>query len=488
MKKITAIVIVLVLAAAGPGWAGRVLLKNGKTINGDIKNRSGDTVWIAVKIGDSAGSIGVNINEVDFIYEDNGDISKFSPKSETESIAGMTDKLISDISELRHLGLKNKIESDIMTADEIKDHLIKTAPQYISEEEIKSEEKIFKRMGLVEENFDYMENTKEFATHEVAGFYDDVSKKLYLSASVPEQFRQLVLPHEIMHALQDQNFDLQKFLPKENKDLDFELARQSLAEGDASITSMDYLLHQQNKNIKDFPDFSNLQKESMENTFKQNPAFAKSPTFIKEITLFPYLQGSSFVHKILQNYSYDKINEIYLSPPVSTEQIIHPEKFLFEKDAPMQIDIVIDNAPLGSLKEIYKSTWGEYVIYNFLKTYVNLLEAKAASEGWGKDIIIAYEDQGTKEVVLFWLTAWDTAKDAAEFYDIYKQALSKRYPDLKEIQKEDKTADIKTTAWDTSKGKIYMGLDNANVTVIEGIRLDPVQLSGLVQMKSKRPH
>ena len=44
--------------------------------------------------------------------------------------------------------------------------------------------------------------------------------------------------------------------------------------------------------------------------------------------LFPYREGAQFVAALLDVGWWPAVNAAYLDPPVSTEQILHPEKYI----------------------------------------------------------------------------------------------------------------------------------------------------------------
>lgn len=454
---------VLILYLANPVFAERIVLKDNRVIQGKIERRSGDTVWVNL----GPGSVGYNINDISYIYKDDDNISEYSPKSKEEVIKELQGELIDELSKVRGLPLKTKIESDELTPEEIKEFYFKEISENLPKEHIESEEKILKKLKLVPSDFSYYETFKQFARQDVGGFYDYKDKKLYISKAMPEELRPFILTHETVHALQDQNFNLKDILPKEFNNSDLMTARTSLAEGDATITSYDFQFKSVGQDIKNMPDMSGLFREAVEINFKNNPGFAKYSPFLQEQILFPYLQGSSFVHKILQNYSYDKLNEIYKDPPSSTEQILHIEKYIFKKDTPVYITLKTMDELLPGWKKIYSNRWGEYSIYSYLKQYHGMLLAKAASEGWGGDQITGYENAESKKILLNWVTAWDTEKDAEEFYEAYSQTVDKRYAGAEKL---DKLTSPDGTFFDCGEeGLVYIGIKGKQVLIIEGI-------------------
>src|SRR5205823_1133055 len=122
--------------------------------------------------------------------------------------------------------------------------------------------------------------------------------------------------HEFTHALQDQYFDLGKLSPKHPDNDDRSLAIQALIEGDAVL--MQRLWAQQK-----------LSQDEI-NQLGQGGADSKlfsAPLFLREQLLFPYGDGFNFVRQTYQQRGgYVGVDDVFLHPPDSTEQILHPEK------------------------------------------------------------------------------------------------------------------------------------------------------------------
>ena len=55
--------------------------------------------------------------------------------------------------------------------------------------------------------------------------------------------------------------------------------------------------------------------------------------------IFPYFRGMVFCAKLDQRGGWAAIDEVYRNPPLSTEQILHPEKYRAKPDFPMTIDL-----------------------------------------------------------------------------------------------------------------------------------------------------
>ena len=77
---------------------------------------------------------------------------------------------------------------------------------------------------------------------------------------------------------------------------------------------------------------------------------------------------------------------------------------------------------------VYRDTLGEFVISALLGMFeADKNKVVEASAGWGGDKLVVLENGAVRTIL--WRTAWDTARDADEFFEIYAAALKRRYPE-----------------------------------------------------------
>lgn len=135
------------------------------------------------------------------------------------------------------------------------------------------------------------------------------------------------------------------------------------------------------------------------------------PESVDKLNRFVYRYGLEFV-KTLYNYdsgSWVGIDEAYLNPPTTTEQIIHPEKYSAQEQAkPVEAVSVSDDWAL-----VETDSFGEYFVYVMLDNWISDDDATEASSGWGGDAFSYYEKDG--EFCFTWNIKWDTEDDAHEF-------------------------------------------------------------------------
>ncbi len=127
---------------------------------------------------------------------------------------------------------------------------------------------------------------------------------------------------------------------------------------------------------------------------------------------FPWRRGAVFA---LTLHKAGKLDAAYAKPPVSTEQVLHPEKYA-AGEKPIEIDPAAATEFLAAkdYKLSYRTTLGELGVAMVLETHFPKEDLGAVSEGWGGDTLAVYEKDGAAPLVL-WITEWDTEEDAVEF-------------------------------------------------------------------------
>ena len=258
---------------------------------------------------------------------------------------------------------------------------------------------------------------------QVGGLYDPQSKKLFVRQGYDLEgaMGRIILAHEITHALQDQNFDLIAMGVEDMSQSDRAYAVLSVAEGDATLAMSEHLAQYGNlaSVLGDLPAMLSMDQE------KLNAA----PQFVQQSLLFPYLEGMKFFQTLAgrtragdqgdRSGPYSWRNDVFRDPPETTEQIIHPNKYL-ARELPLEID-PIELHP-GATRTVTDSL-GEFGVMALMTEALGREEAIKAAAGWNGDRLRASEDPMRGRRILTWRTAWDTAADAKEFESALIRAL-----------------------------------------------------------------
>ena len=237
----------------------------------------------------------------------------------------------------------------------------------------------------------------------IVGFYDERpgKKKLY---AVSEQRKltpanQLILSHELRHALQDQYADLHSVLPDSVGDFDDRrMAYLCVLEGDATLVMERFLVHRLTGDKGD--------KEDEVPPFSMpTPPMPEVPPVLRDQLLMPYFAGRDFAQTLQRKGGWDAVKQAWSRPPESTEQVLHPEKY-DARESPRPVDV--SYAPRGG-RVVNEGVLGEALI----RTFLGEGAPEEAAAGWGGDRFRVFDVSG--KTLLVWRSVWDSAADASEF-------------------------------------------------------------------------
>lgn len=377
-----------------------------------------------------------------------------------------TEEILKVVSRLRELDIKQSVKSSFKTKDEIEQSVIRDLDENTPPEEFDATEKTLVKLGLINKSFRLREYVVKLLREQVAGFYEPKTREFYLAAWLPISEQKRVIAHELVHALQDQHFNLRRFENWPKGDSDAELAAHALVEGEATLVMIEYDFEQQGMKL-DITKIGSLTESLIDqdgdNDDKNYPVLANAPKVLKENLQFPYLYGAGFVGAVLKGRSWQSLDRSYERLPASTEQIMHPARFL-TPDNPVKIDIPDLAGALGAdWKKADADVNGEFGYLVALAEFMPKRAAQVAAAGWGGDRYALYEKKATGELVLAQYTTWDTENDAKEFFNAYIARTEKRY-------KLGRPGDVKERlcTYETSEGLASIELRGKDVVMIEG--------------------
>jgi hypothetical protein len=279
---------------------------------------------------------------------------------------------------------------------------------------------LYVAMDLLDPGTDFAAVALDSAAQNVAGFYTPDQQVLYLVAESVNMFasEETVYAHEYTHALQDQHFGLARFL-SEGLNADQAIAARALIEGDATLVMGTY----QFTEITD----SELQYMAYRASFVEPEVIDAISPSLGVLTFFPYLEGTSFVYTLWVDagFRWDGVNAAYGVPPVSSEQVMHPEKY-FARDEPQAVSLPGLGPVLGEgWQEVDRDVLGEIGMLAWLLDHLDYETAAEAAAGWGGDSYTLWVDgQGARVLVV--RSVWDAPGEAAQFFETFTNYLSRR--------------------------------------------------------------
>ena len=127
------------------------------------------------------------------------------------------------------------------------------------------------------------------------------------------------LPTSSFHALQGPDLSTWTFfLSEDEENDDLARAKTALVEGDAVVGSSEY--------ARSF--LTQPETRQVYSSGNDGPDLSRVPPFLFKLLAFPYQHGEVFVTAIHSGTGWDSVDAAYSNPPLSTEHILHPEKYL----------------------------------------------------------------------------------------------------------------------------------------------------------------
>jgi len=294
------------------------------------------------------------------------------------------------------------------------------------------------------------------------------------------KFSESTLGHELVHRLQDTNLGvIDEFRGGPTEEA--ANVNTSLTEGEATLVGQRYAqrcgeewdcIPEPEGGAGSILDF-------------ENPALVM-------LDLGPYSETAELFAAAYERGGPDAVTAIYEDPPVSTEQLLHPEKY--PDDVPTEIEYTDTSSDEWSMQTfdngVNYATFGEMGIFVMLY-YPSLDERREvvsgmgvnypffgvsppsrydfthpASTGWDGDKMFIYtrdDSAETNETAYVWETRWDSPEDAREFAEAYRTVLTD-YARAAEVG--DGTGVYRVSEANDYDDAYYVNVSGSSVTIV----------------------
>ena len=333
---------------------------------------------------------------------------------DTKEVERQLAKVEADTAKMRGLAPISKVPEYFISRDEMRYSMtMQTLQEYTPEMAERDVMRLWLLLMIDDRSTDFRQMEIDFAGDSVLGYYDHEKKELFVrtDGTTLSPGARETLAHEFVHSLQDQHHDLQKLLPEE-MDSDQEMAIRSLVEGDATVSGLLYA-----SQYMTMGEFYQMYDESSGGA---PPVPGRAPVYLQEGWQFPYKFGSRFILELGELGNFKPTDKAFKDPPRSTEQIMHPEKYLSTpRDDPKPVTLPPLNDALGvGWRALETDTLGEFDLSVMLLE--NYQRSPEAAAGWGGALYTLYSDG--KDYVTVMGSRWDTPKDANEWEEALAQS------------------------------------------------------------------
>jgi hypothetical protein len=305
----------------------------------------------------------------------------------------------------------------------VKDHVSRELPP----EAIRDEGLALQLFGFVPTKFDYEAAEYALLQDQLAGYYEPADGTMYMAADLGDEEAEATLAHELVHALQDQRWNLEERSKYRPGDGDHSEVVSALAEGDATSAMFDVMIARKDpgggKTAIDLPDdvFAGMIRDGM----NDGPG-AGAPHVMRTSLASPYIYGTLFVHALRRRGGWEAVNRAWDDPPTTTEQILHLDKWLAHETAmPVPAPTFATLGPGWKVND--EDTEGELGARIAFEEWMEPKAAAEASSGWGGDrgVLVTSGDKAA----FAWKLRYDAGKTkderAARVFTALTRALDK---------------------------------------------------------------
>lgn len=416
---------------------------------------------------------------------------------QAKQLFALVDQLLQFSSQDSGLPVKHAVKRRLITRAEVEKYLNEKFNDDQGAKRLQRDEIVLKKFGLLDRDFALRPFLVALLKEQIEAFYDSKTKTVNLLDWVDADEQKPVLAHELTHALQDQHSNLEKWDDQTPDDVstdsagdidhlqrdEMDTARDAVAEGQATAVMMDYVLKPMGKSLVKDPEVLDLLKDQM--TGSDSPVMSRAPLLLSESMLFPYKEGLSFEQDLWMDEGQHAAFAGALDrPPTSTWEIINPR--VYEKKEIPAIPLMPNIHPL--VDAMYRpydiGQVGQLDLHILAELFGGDEAARDLTPAWNGGIYWAgqlrsattpAEQDSTKSLALFYLSAWRSPESAEAFAKLYADNLERKYSFVKAVRTSTVTEPMDTGAieqvFSTDEGPVVITRRGSLVFVAESFPL-----------------
>lgn len=362
-----------------------------------------------------------------------------------------TQRMQAQIAKVRGLQFKR----DVVVHEQSQEEFQKHAKSLVGEVSAPEQEQVLRTLGLLasDETLDSDAVRKRLDSDGPAGAYDPYSGRLLIVKAPYQQRHATALDdlyaRELYRALLDQHFDLKTYLDRRQGgdalNADEKLARRIVVESEAFYGAVLRRVREQTGQIPKYLPLNQALEERFrmeeimgwgndprlrEKSGRRKPQRDPDsvPTFLTQLLNALQRDGLGFVNE-LRTRGWNEVGKLYTTaPPVSTEQILHPQKWLMgERPLTIQWPAFESNAAFADWELVEQDVLGELMLRAVFRVHYLSPMMGSAPAGWNGDRYAVFKRRDSGEMLLLLYTAWDREADAAAFAEAYRVVVKEKY-------------------------------------------------------------
>jgi len=316
------------------------------------------------------------------------------------------------VSHDRGLPVRREVASRVLDRAGILERIRAHVEKEVPREAVESEGELLTALELLPPGYDFVEGTYALIQGRIAGFYEPADATMYLVDDLGDDEATETLAHELDHALQDQTFPLGPMLAYAPGDGDRSAAAHAVIEGDATSASLDVVAGSA------FDVSETALRTLLE--LSGGASGVASPHVLQASLSAPYADGFAFVQRERRRGGWAAVDAALLSPPVSTEQLLHADKYA-QREPPIAVPAPTFATLGAGFRAVDDDVMGEEGLRLMLEEWTSGVTAEKGAAGWGGDryvLVRRVDGDGVRSLAVGWHAVMDTERDAVELAEI----------------------------------------------------------------------
>ncbi|WP_174811747.1 Hvo_1808 family surface protein [Salinadaptatus halalkaliphilus] len=357
-----------------------------------------------------------------------------------EELEAVVYRSMARVEQLRNLTFDEEVPVDVVSREQFEaedDGVVGNA----SATERLSRSVTYETLFMVDRETPLEAELEELYGGTVEGYYDPSTDEVVVVSDNPEspELDEVVLGHELLHALQDQHFDLASY---QRETIDQDAAKNGLIEGDAVWIDTEY-----EKRCLEAWDCVQPEGETVA------PPTINYGLYL--IVFQPYSDGPGYVEYHLEDGDWEAVDDLYDDPPVSSAEVIRPG------DDREPADLSVADRSSDEWERFGSDDGGETVgevgmVSMFAAGTMDhsrpaVIDSEAfftddvgydydqpPTDGWAGDELVVYAhadldpdgdlaagdvSDARDQTAYVWASTWETDADARQFLEAYEQLL-----------------------------------------------------------------
>jgi hypothetical protein len=358
--------------------------------------------------------------------------TKPSPADQAKrNFTALTSSLEKEVEAFRGKNFKRAITVTVFTKQEYQ-AMVAGQVSSLTPDRRKQLNAIYQCEGLMHKNTDYFAGYDSVMANMTGGFYEDGSDSINIilqdNSAGPTFLDSMTIFHELVHAMQDQYFDLTT-LQNNVGSSDQDYALRYVVEGEAELFGMyySYKLYYGSYPSSSSPVMNAFSRDSgYVESYLDSLHLAGQPLLVRQPMLWAYYSyGPVFINAVAgMNWSVID-NTIFPSLPFRTAEVMHPstyttnrKEYLLDVSA---LTTYVDSANvIADLDEL-----GEMMICVMFREFDNNLY-KQIAQGLLADKVLLYHDTLNDSLRLTWFTYWADSATAGNFMTNYASLVNRK--------------------------------------------------------------